>query len=291
MNKILLTGKTGQLGWELERALAPLGQVIALDRSELDLAKPESIARVVRTIQPNIIVNAAAYTAVDKAETEPKLALAINGSAPGFLAEEAKCLNAILVHYSTDYVFDGNASTPYFESDLTRPLNVYGHSKLAGELAIQEVGGNHLILRTSWVYGMRGKNFLLTMLRLAKEKALLKVVEDQIGAPTWSRLIAETTARILTKELGKDAWGIYHLTASGQTSWYSFADSIFRLYNRQHASFHPPQLVGISSKEYPTPARRPQYSVMSNDKLCRAFDLVMPDWKASLELCLSFQQN
>jgi dTDP-4-dehydrorhamnose reductase len=191
MTRILLTGKNGQVGWELQRTLATLGEVVTLDRQDLDLADPDSIRRVVREHKPNLIVNAAAYTAVDKAEEESDLAMVINGTAPGILAEEAKRLSAAIIHYSTDYVFDGSKNTPYTEEDAPNPLNVYGRTKLAGERAIQAVGAPYLILRTSWVYGMRGKNFLLTILRLARERNEIKVVNDQIGAPTWSRIIAQ----------------------------------------------------------------------------------------------------
>ena len=223
--RILLTGKNGQVGWELQRTLAPLGEVVVLDRRQLDLSDPDQIRERVREISPDLIVNAAAYTAVDRAEAEPEPAMAVNGTAPGLLAEEAKRIGAAIIHYSTDYVFDGAKTTPYTEEDAPNPLNVYGRTKLAGEQAVQAAGVPHLILRTSWVYGMRGKNFLLTILRLAREREELKIVDDQIGAPTWSRTIAEATAQILTS----GAWpvsgasGIYHLTASGSTSWYGFA--------------------------------------------------------------------
>ena len=197
--KILLTGKNGQVGWELERSLQPLGQVIAFDRSGLDLASPDSIRAVIREVKPELIVNPAAYTAVDKAESEPDLAMAVNGVAPGIIAEEAKRLGAALIHYSTDYVFDGTKAEPYTEDDVPKPINVYGKTKLAGEQAVQAIGVPHLIFRTSWVYGMRGKNFLLTILRMAKEKDELRIVDDQFGAPTWSRMIAETTAQVLAQ--------------------------------------------------------------------------------------------
>lgn len=280
MKRILLTGKNGQIGWELEKSLASLGHVIACDRNTLDLADSHSIIKVIRDIKPDIIVNAAAYTAVDKAEEEPALAIQVNGTAPGILAEEAKRLGAILVHYSTDYVFDGTASTPYAEEDLPNPLNVYGKSKLVGENAINDVGGKFLIFRTSWVYGSRGKNFLLTMLRLAQErKNPLKIVNDQVGAPTWCRPIAQTTADILKKCISGDLEmisGIYHLTSSGQTSWCGFAESILKK--------HPlsPTVIGIPSTDYKTPAKRPPYSVLSNAKIQRTFSVQLPPWQIAL---------
>jgi dTDP-4-dehydrorhamnose reductase len=308
LSRILVTGKDGQVGFELLRSLARQGQVIAVGREQMDLSDPDTIRRTVREISPDLIVNAAAYTAVDQAESEPELALAVNGIAPGILAEEAKRLGAALIHYSTDYVFDGNlfdgnkAAAPYTEDDEPRPLNVYGRTKLAGERAIQAVDAPHLILRTSWIYGTRGKNFLLTILRLARERDELSIVDDQVGAPTWSRALAEATSDIL-KRLGygqpgfRDACaeqrGIYNLSAAGQTSWYGFAAAI--LVNA--ASAQPglsacaldrvPVLKAIPTEQYPLPARRPRYSVLANAKLQRAFGLVMPDWKTSLAECMS----
>ncbi len=228
--KIVLLGSTGQIGWELHRSLTTVGQVIPLNREAADLSKPEMVVQEIRKHKPHIIVNAAAYTAVDAAETESEKAMTINAKAPGMLAEEAKRLGALLVHYSTDYVFDGNNTSPYREEDPTNPLNSYGKSKLEGEKAIQAPAGKHLIFRTSWVYGMRGQNFLLTMLRLGKERDELKVVDDQIGAPTWCRHIAEATSQILAqKDLldQKALTGIYHMTSSGSTSWHGFATAIF----------------------------------------------------------------
>jgi dTDP-4-dehydrorhamnose reductase len=266
--------------------------VIALDRHGLDLANPDSIRRAVREHKPNLIVNTAAYTAVDKAEEEPDLAMAINGTAPGILTEEAKRLGAAVVHYSTDYVFDGNKDTPYTEQDTPNPLNVYGKTKLVGEQAIQAVGAPHLIFRTSWVYGARGKNFLLTILRLARERDDLRIVDDQVGAPTWSRMIAEVTAQILVQFYGRltphpslfaDIGGIYHMTAGGQTSWFGFAAAIL---NYVPGSVAPvPHLTPIITEEYPTPAKRPRNSVMSNVKLNHQFDVKMPRWEIGLRLC------
>lgn len=290
MKRILLTGKNGQVGWELQRTLAPLGQVIALDAAELDLADADAIRRKVREIRPHIIVNPAAYTAVDKAESEPELAMAINGVAPGVFAEEAKKLGAFLIHYSTDYVFDGAKKGAYVEDDAPNPLSEYGKSKLAGEQAIRAADCNHLILRTSWVYGARGKNFLLTMLRLAKERSELRIVDDQIGAPTWCRSLAEITAQILAQlhapgatqeDMGRVS-GTYHLTSADSVSWYGFAAEIIR-----QAGIQPvPKLVPIPSQEYPTPAVRPMNSVLSNDKLLRTFGLQAGSWQGNLRLCM-----
>ncbi len=295
MKKILLTGKNGQVGWELQRTLAPLGQVIALDVNELDLTHPDAIRHTVQSIRPDIIVNSAAHTAVDKAETEAELAMAINGIAPGVLAEEARKLNALLVHYSTEYIFDGNKIGAYGEEDAPNPLSIYGQSKLAGELAIRNVGCKHLILRTSWVYGARGRNFMLTMLRLAKERSELSVVDDQIGAPTWSRSLAEVTGQILSQlyapsadvELVERCAGTYHVTASGSVSWHGFAAEILRLADVQPM----PALLPIPAHEYPTPARRPMNSVLSNEKLLRTFGLSAGDWQQSLQLCLQEMQR
>ena len=302
MSRILVTGKNGQVGFELQRRLAGLGQVIAVGRDEMDLSDPDAIRRAVREAKPDLIVNAAAYTAVDQAESEPELALAINGVAPGILAEEAKRLGAALIHYSTDYVFDGSKAAPYTEEDEPRPINVYGRTKLAGERAIQAVDVPHLILRTSWIYGARGNNFLLTILRLAKERAELSIVDDQIGAPTWSRTLAAATGTILEYlRYGQPAFrdacagkrGVYNLTAAGQTSWHGFAAAILanaasaRPGQSAFALDRVPVLKPIPTEQYPTPARRPRNSVLSNAKLQRAFGLVMPDWKASLADCMS----
>ena len=285
--KILLTGANGQVGWELQRTLAPLGEVIALGREALDLASADAIRHTMRQIAPNLIVNAAAYTAVDKAEEDRELAHLVNGLAPGVMAEEAKLLNAALVHYSTDYVFDGLKGAPYEEIDTPHPASVYGQTKLAGEKAIAAVGAPHLILRTSWVYGARGKNFMRTMLRLANERDELRVVNDQIGAPTWSRMIAEATSMILAQCLHKggvagvlrDKGGLYHLTAAGQTSWFGFASAIVQSLDS------PPHMTPITTAEYPLPAPRPAYSVMSNAKMAHEFGVELPDWQASLAKC------
>lgn len=288
--KILLTGKTGQVGYELERSLQGLGEIIALDRSQMDLANLDQVRDVIRQIKPNLIINPAAYTAVDKAESEPELAMRINGTAPGVMAEEAKKLGAAMVHYSTDYVFDGTKSTPYLETDPTCPINVYGATKLAGEQAIQAVGIPHLILRTSWVYGMYGKNFLLTMLRLAQERDELRIVADQYGAPTWCRTIADTTAHIVAQAKGEkrpqDWWqdrsGLYHLTSQGQTTWHGFTQAI--LENSILAK--KPILTPILTQDYPLPAKRPAYSSLSCERLTNTF-CGLPAWENALRLCLT----
>jgi len=301
---ILLTGKTGQVGRELAGLLDRVGEVTAVDRQQLDLTKPDEIRRVVRGVRPNLIVNAAAYTAVDRAESEEAVAQAINGVAPGVLAEEAKRLGALLVHYSTDYVFDGTKGQPYEESDSTNPLSAYGRTKLEGERAIQQADPAYLIFRTAWVYAREGCNFLLTILRLAAEKEELRIVRDQIGAPTSSHEIAAATVKVLeqirTPPASVRRWpeikGIYHMTAGGETNWYEFAKLILELaasQSRPEAWFAAAtrgrplmtrRLVSIATKEYPTPARRPLYSVLSNKRLNREFGVKLPDWEAQLRL-------
>jgi len=283
--KILLLGKNGQIGWELQRTLTPLGEIIALGREELDLVDEKAIRNMVRLISPDLIVNAAAYTAVDKAEEEQEQAMAINGIAPGILAEEAALCKAALVHYSTDYVFDGTKRTPYTEDDIPNPVNFYGTTKLAGERAIQETEVSHLIFRTSWVYGLRGKNFLLTILRLARERNELKIVNDQVGSPTWCRTVAEVTASILEQNVfEKKKQRNYHLTEMGKTTWYGFArnilDYFIQLTNKKV------ELKAITTEEYPTPARRPMYSILSCDKLMQHFSLALPDWDNTLKQIL-----
>lgn len=288
MKKILLVGKNGQVGWELQRTLATLGAVIAVDRQTMDLANPDSIRNTIRTIQPDLIVNAAAYTSVDKAESEPDLAMAINGIAPGIMAEEAKRLSAAIVHYSTDYVFDGTKASPYTEEDIPNPLNVYGKTKLAGDLAIQAADIPCLIFRTSWVYGLRGNNFLRTILRLAKERDELKIVDDQFGAPTWSRMIAEATGQVLSQCFSPLTMnsGIYNLTAAGQISWYGFAKALIESSTPFPAPHSLPKLLPITTPEYPLPAPRPLCSILSGDKLKQMFGLDLPSWDSSLLLCL-----
>jgi len=284
--KVLLTGKNGQLGWELSRALAPLGEIAAFDRGGLDLAVPDQIVSAVRSVRPDVIVNAAAYTAVDRAETEPESAHAINAAAAGVLAEETKRAGALLVHYSTDYVFDGVKDAPYVEEDSPNPLNVYGTSKLAGERAIRAVDAPHLILRTSWVYAARGANFFLTIRRLLREKSSLRIVSDQIGAPTSAAALADATAQILRRHdrlaLGTMS-GIYHITAGGSTSWHGFATQIARLERETLQS--TPAIAPIPSSEYPTPALRPRNSRLSNEKLFARLGVKLPSWEACLEKC------
>jgi dTDP-4-dehydrorhamnose reductase len=288
--RILLLGSAGQVGWELRRTLAPLGDVVRVDRQQADLTDKDAVRRAVRTAEPALIVNAAAYTAVDRAESEPEVARAVNGEAPGVLAEEARRLGAALVHFSTDYVFDGKKSAPYTEDDPTSPLSAYGASKLEGERAIQAVGGAYVILRTSWVYGMRGQNFLLTMCRLARERPALRIVDDQTGAPTWSRMIAETTALIVARAARSgtsfgDTSGVYHLTAGGATTWFGFAREILRNHGALGIA-NAPTLDPIPTAEYPTLARRPANSLLDNDKLRHAFGLTLPAWDEGLRMCV-----
>jgi dTDP-4-dehydrorhamnose reductase len=281
--KILLTGSTGQVGYELERSLQGLGQVIAADRTRMDLCKLDQVRDVIRALKPDLIVNPGAYTAVDKAESEPALARVCNALAPAVMAEEAARIGAALVHYSTDYVFDGSKQGPYVETDPANPLNVYGQTKLEGEQAIAASGARHLILRTSWVYGMRGKNFLLTMLRLGKERDELRVVDDQYGAPTWARTVADTTATVLAQSRTDGWWeqhgGIYHLSSRGQTTWCGFTRVIMA-----QAGLGC-RVTPIGAADFPTPARRPANSVMNADKLMAL--AALPDWQAALRLCMS----
>ncbi|HYG31488.1 MAG TPA: dTDP-4-dehydrorhamnose reductase [Methylophilaceae bacterium] len=285
---IFLTGVNGQVGHELQQTLAPLGSVVSLTRSQLDLADSDAIRRVIREIKPAVIVNPAAYTAVDKAESEPELAFAINAAAPAVMAEEAAHLNALFIHYSTDYVFDGSKTMPYGEQDATNPLGVYGQSKLAGEEAIRAVGANHLILRTSWVYGATGRNFLRTIIRLAQERDELEVVADQLGGPTSSRAVANATA-VMLENWQQEKSGTYHLTCAGETSWHGFAQAILRFYEAHRAARGWPPLKvqadalhAITTAEYPTPAARPAYSVLNNAKVLMSFGISMPLWSEAL---------
>jgi dTDP-4-dehydrorhamnose reductase len=276
----LLSGAGGQIGFELAKLLPAHGEVSALDRASLDLADPDAIVETVRRLRPDIIVNAAAYTAVDRAETDADRAYAINSRAPAVLAEEAKRIGAVMIHYSTDYVFDGSSATPYVEDAPAHPLNVYGRSKLEGERAIAAVGGANLILRTSWVYGLRGQNFLLTMRRLARERDEIRIVADQRGVPNWSREIARITATLVGQgsALAERA-GLYHLSARGSASWFEFAAAIIGDVAR-------PTLVPITTEEYPTPARRPAYGVLAPDKFESTFGFALPDWRDLLRKCL-----
>ncbi|MFA7282011.1 MAG: dTDP-4-dehydrorhamnose reductase [Sterolibacterium sp.] len=282
MNNILLTGCNGQVGWELQRTLAPLGRVTALERGALDLADADSIRTVLREVRPHIIVNAAAYTAVDQAENEATLALQVNGIAPGIMAEEAKRLGTLLVHYSTDYVFDGSKSSCYTEQDATNPLSTYGRTKLAGEIAIQSSGCRHLIFRTCWVYGLRGKNFLRTILRLADTRDELRIVADQVGAPTWSRMIAEATASALAAKTATE--GLFHLASAGSISWHGFTQAILELTGQMRV--RNPTLTAIPSSDYPQLAVRPLNSRLSCDLLEQTAGLRLPDWHDALKLCL-----
>jgi dTDP-4-dehydrorhamnose reductase len=309
---ILLTGKTGQVGSELLLLLPQLGEVVAPDRHELDFLNPDSIRRAVREIRPELIINAAAFTAVDAAETQEAEAHAINADAPGVLAEEAKKIGAAVVHYSTDYVFDGPKTTPYDETDSPAPINVYGKTKLAGEQAIHGPGIPHLILRTAWVYSTRGRNFLRTILRLATEREELRVVRDQFGSPTWSRDIALATTKILAQLMSQDSpaasslspvSGTYHLTAAGATTWYEFARAI--LDEAAQISPYVPwfaeatqgrplltkRIIPITTAEYPLPASRPRYSVLSNSSLNQTFGIESPDWRTQLRLVFGLERS
>lgn len=287
-NRILVFGRIGQVGWELRHKLACLGRVTAIDYPEIDFSKPDSIRAAVRAAQPAVLINAAAYTAVDKAEGEPELATTINGTGPGVIAEEAKRLGSLLVHYSTDYVFDGAKTQPYVETDPPNPLGVYGRSKLAGDEAVRAAGGAHLIFRLCWVYGARGQNFMLTMMRLAREREKLRVVADQVGCPTWSRMIAQTTTLVLKQAVAAGDWdaltGTYHLASSGVTSWQGFAQTILDLMPAEGKKCSV--VEAITTPEYPTPAKRPPFSVLGCDKLERVFGLRLPAWEDSLRQVL-----
>ena len=281
---ILLLGANGQVGWELQRSLAPLGNVTACGRAAADLADLDGLRAIVRAIKADIIVNAAAYTAVDKAEAEPDLAMRINATAVGLLAEEAKRTDALLVHYSTDYVFDGTKTTPYVETDAPNPLSAYGRSKCAGEDAARTAGARHLILRTSWVYAPRGHNFPRTMLKFARTRDELRVVDDQIGAPTSAELIADVTAQAV-HGISDDKLGTYHLVAAGETSWHAFASRLLQLsVARGHRlKVTPERVKAIPTTDYPTPAKRIANSRLATDKMRAAFGLTLPPWDKSLD--------
>jgi dTDP-4-dehydrorhamnose reductase len=292
--KILLLGKNGQVGWELQRSLAPLGELIALDRHSTDycgdLSQPEAVAETVKRLKPTVIVNAAAYTAVDKAETETELAYTINAKAPEALAQAAKQTGAWLVHYSTDYVFNGTGNQAWQETDAVAPLSVYGQSKLAGEQAIQAAEGLHLIFRTSWVYAARGNNFAKTMLRLAKERDQLSVINDQIGAPTGSELLADVTAHAIRSGLQKpELSGLYHLAAAGETSWYNYARYVLDYARQKGIELKTAEnaISAIPTSAYPTPAQRPLNSRLNIEKLQNQFDLKLPDWQLGVERMLA----
>ena len=303
--RILVTGANGQVGWNLQRTLSPLGDVVALSRDQLNLSNLDAVAQAVRDTGANLVVNAGAYTAVDKAESEPELARVVNALAPARMAEELARSGGTLIHYSTDYVFDGAKDGAYVEDDPTAPLNVYGQTKLEGEQAIAASGCAYVILRTSWVYDIRGKNFLRTVLRLAREREELRMVGDQFGAPTWARAIAEATLVIAVQLLRRrntlDAQsradgGIFHLTAAGQTSWAEFADAIIKEYDdccswpADSGEFGQPlkvkNIVSIATAEYPTPAKRPLNSVLSNAKVQAVFGIALPEWRSQLRLAM-----
>lgn len=283
--KMLIFGKNGQIAWELQRSLAVLGEVRALGSNEVNFLDKAAIVSAIKEYKPTHIVNASAYTAVDKAEQEEDVANKINGDAVGVIAEEAKRIEASFLHYSTDYVFDGSKTTAYVETDSAGPLNAYGRSKLLGEQNIQAVGGDYIVLRVSWVYGNHGQNFYRTMLRLGSEREELKIVSDQIGAPTWSRHIADASAHILKDRDISDKVGIYHLSPQGETSWYGFANKIFELH--REAGLTPlkvKSLQEISTQEYVTPAKRPLNSRMKASKIFSAFGLMLPEWSQSLSM-------
>jgi dTDP-4-dehydrorhamnose reductase len=302
---ILLAGKNGQIGAELLQFLPQLGEVVALDREHLDLSKPDDIRRAIREIRPQIIVNAAAYTAVDQAETDEMMAQAVNGEAPGVMAEEAKKIGAALVHYSTDYIFDGSKKTPYDETDAANPINVYGRTKFDGEQAIRRTGVPHLIFRTAWVYATRGRNFLLTILRLATEREELRIVSDQVGAPVCASDLAVATSKILLCICERnnggfvfpEASGTYHMSAGGQTTWYDFAKAILEnagATSRDLGWFVAAtrgrpliarRVIPISTEEFPSPTHRPAYSVLSNSRLIQTFGVALPNWRAQLQRC------
>lgn len=293
--KILLLGATGQVGTECLRSLAPLGELVVATRSgqladgvpseTADFDLPESLAGLVARVAPDVVVNAAAYTAVDLAETERDVAWRVNAEAPGVLANACEAVGALLVHYSTDYVFDGTATRPYREDDQTSPLGVYGASKLAGEEAIRNSGARHLILRTAWVYATHGKNFLRTMLRVGGERDRLRVVADQVGSPTSAALIADTTARLLSMPVVPE--GVRHLTSAGQTSWHGFAEAIFELANEQGLLAKVPHVEPITTSEYPTPAKRPAYSVLDGALLSADLGHSLPAWRTELARVLA----
>src|SRR6478672_402083 len=294
--KIVIVGRNGQLAWEANQQFQGLGEVVSIGRPELDLTDIEGVRAEIRRTKPSVLVNAAAYTAVDQAESEREAAMKINSEAPAAMAEEMKRLGGIFITYSTDYVFDGKKASPYNESDPTAPLNVYGASKLSGERAVEGIGGSYLIFRTSWVYGARGKNFLKTILKLAAERPELRIVNDQVGAPTWSRDLADATRKIIEhlaarsssaktsvgEALG-DRRGIYHMTSAGSVSWYGFAAAIVEEIKKRGLSNRAPaKLVPIPSSEYPTPAARPRNSRLCNENLKSAFGVMLPPWRESL---------
>ncbi len=293
---ILVLGNIGQLGYELVRTLAPLGNVSSIDRPDLQLTDASNIGTAIRAARPHLIVNATAYTAVDQAEKEPDLAYAINADALAVIGEEARRIESAVIHYSTDYVFDGAKAGPYLETDTPNPVNVYGMSKFKGEQALAASGAPYLVFRVSWLYGLRGVNFLLTVLRLARQREELRIVADQIGAPTWCRMVAEATAAVIAQLRG-ERWdtaqarehsGIYHLCAAGQTSWAGFAEAILREYagRPEAAEFKVRKVTPITTAEYPLPARRPANSLLSNEKVAQVFGIRLPGWCEQLHMVL-----
>ena len=287
--RFLITGANGQLGFELQRALAPLGEVVAFARDVCDLSNPDSIRAAVRAAKPDVIFNAGAYTAVDKAESEPDLANAINAVAPGIIGEEAAKIGALVIHYSTDYVFDGTMPEAYLEKDTPNPRGVYGKTKLGGEHALVASGSMHLIFRTSWVYGLNGKNFIKTILRLASERAELKIVADQFGAPTGAALLADVSAHVAARYLRQGAdsfpFGLYHLVASGETSWHGFAQHVASKATAADWILQATaeRILPITTPEYPTPAARPANSRLNTSKFSEAFGLQLPDWRIGVD--------
>lgn len=283
MKRILLIGNNGQVGRELEETLTSLGEVIGVNRENLDLTQITLVPQLIENLKPNIIVNATAYTAVDRAETEPEIAYTVNATATKMMAEAAQKLGALILHISTDYVFDGKKNTPYTEEDITNPLGIYGSSKLAGEENIRQICDRHLILRTAWVYGVYGKsNFVKTMLRLGSERPTIRVVCDQVGSPTWSRDIADAIAQLLAVEVT----GTYHFTDSGVASWYDFAVAIFEMAKQIGFPLQVEQVLPITTAEYPTPAQRPAYSVLSTKKISDVLNKQCPYWRDSLRKML-----
>jgi dTDP-4-dehydrorhamnose reductase len=290
--RLLLLGNTGQLGWELQRTLAPLGEVIALDYPELNLGDPESVRPVVRAASPQVIVNATAYTAVDRAESEIDLAMAINARAPGVLAEEAQSLGAALIHFSTDYVFDGAKGAPYLETDAPNPLNIYGRSKLAGEQAIEDIGGACLVLRTSWVYSLRRDSFVTKALHWARQQKTLRLVTDQVGNPTWARMLAEITALLLARGdqqvvpwLSERA-GLYHLAGDGYASRFDWGQAVLRL-DPQRGDQVAEELLPALTADFVTPAQRPLFSALDCTKFQQTFGLKLPNWLSALQLAMA----
>ncbi len=286
---VLLLGKGGQVGWELQRALAPLGQVVAHDADTADFSQPDQVAALVQSVRPDVIVNAAAHTAVDKAESEPELACVINATTPGAIAQAAARLDALLVHYSTDYVFDGSGTAARDETAATAPLSVYGQTKLEGEQLIAESGCRHLVFRTSWVYAARGGNFAKTMLRLAAEREALNVINDQVGAPTGADLLADVTAHAIRAVRARpELAGLYHLVAGGETSWFDYARFVIEWARAHGAAIKvaPEAIQPIATSAYPTPAKRPLNSRLATARLQQAFGLTLPHWQAGVQRML-----